>query len=450
MNAIQRKILFYIFIIAFLVISPLMIFYASGYKLNWGSPFSSFFIQKTGMLIIASDPAEAEIFLNGKKIKNFSPDWKIFKGGETIKTPAKLKNLFPGSYDLRVERSGYWPWERRIKIYPGQITHVLDVRLFNSGQPNMILPSGDAKTRISPNGKKIALLPSGTILEIKNNNTEKFSSSSFFSAEWSPDSGKIIFGDEVIDLKSPEKNFSLQDILGNNFSRPKWGKSNEEIIYLLNNRLNRLNLADKAAQTVLTAEKIIDFSYKKNRLAAIISEGGDTKLKITYPDKENAGQELELPFFGDYSFIAPENKYWNIYDKKNSILYIIDPDSLQIKETAADAKYFSWFSDKLLFYANDFEISALDIATGNSRLLTRISSGPLTAVLATKTDNYLVYFTGQTAAILTWDKGEEKIQPTEILRLDEISSPLINPENEDIYFLGKSGEEQGLYKLGLR
>jgi len=167
MNTVKRKILFVIFIIAFFIISPIVIFYASGYKLDWKNPLSFYFIQKTGMLIIASDPAEAEIFLNEKKQKNFSPDLKIFKGGETIKTPAKIKNLLPGSYDLRVERPGYWPWERRIKIFSEQITHVLDVRLFRHSLPTLSILTNDTEIKVSPNDKKMILLPSGDIFEIK-------------------------------------------------------------------------------------------------------------------------------------------------------------------------------------------------------------------------------------------------------------------------------------------
>ncbi|MFA5248643.1 MAG: PEGA domain-containing protein [Patescibacteria group bacterium] len=450
MNTVKRKILFVIFIIAFFIISPIVIFYASGYKLDWKNPLSFYFIQKTGMLIIASDPAEAEIFLNEKKQKNFSPDLKIFKGGETIKTPAKIKNLLPGSYDLRVERPGYWPWERRIKIFSEQITHVLDVRLFRHSLPTLSILTNDTEIKVSPNDKKMILLPSGDIFEIKNEAVSKTSSSSQASATWSPDSGKIIFPEEIANLKSPEKNISLKKILGEDFSLAKWGKSNEEIIYLHNNKLSRLNLATQAAQVLLIEEKILDFLPGKNQIAALSTAGTAVKLKIFSPDKETAGKEISLPFSENYLFINEEGKFLNILDKSHSLLYLIDPATGQIKETLKNCKYAAWFNDDTLFYANDFEIWALNLTQNTKRLLTRVSENPITSILATKTDNYLLYFTNKTINILTWDKGEEKIQPTELLRLEKISSPIFAADSGIIYFLSQIDNQQGLYKLAIR
>jgi len=58
MNLIRRRILYIFFIFLFLLITPLIILYANGYKLS-----NNFRLEKTGILILDSEPQDAKIFL---------------------------------------------------------------------------------------------------------------------------------------------------------------------------------------------------------------------------------------------------------------------------------------------------------------------------------------------------------------------------------------------------
>lgn len=445
-----RKILFIVFILIFLIVSPAVIFYASGYKLNWDNPLSFYFIQKTGMLIVESDPSEAEIFLNGKKQKDLSLNLKIFKGGETTKTPAKIKNLLPGSYDLRVEREGYQPWERRIKISPGQITHVLDIKLFKEESPVLISQSQDEKIKFSPNRKKIILLPSVKIFETKN---EEFLAPTSLPQEniyWSEDGGKIITSEEIINLKSSEKYISLTNILGNDFSMAKWGRSNEEIIYLFKDKLSIFNLQNNTAKLILSNKQIEDFTVKKNQVAVISLLDSETELKIFNPEKNNETLNIKLPYSQDYSFVNEDSELLNILDRRHSRLYLIEPTTGEIKEALENCDNSSWFNSDIIFCANDFEIRQFDIKQKDDRLLTRISKNKITDLATTDTDNYILYFTDKTINVLTWDKGEDTIQTTELLILEKITSPIFDTDSGLIYFLGEIEQQKGLYKLEIR
>jgi len=51
----------------FAIISSLIILYASGYEINWQHLLTPLGVQKTGMIIIHSEPSGADIFLNNKK-----------------------------------------------------------------------------------------------------------------------------------------------------------------------------------------------------------------------------------------------------------------------------------------------------------------------------------------------------------------------------------------------
>jgi len=71
MNLTLRRIIFYTFCFLFLVISTLIILYASGYQINYRYLFTPLGVQKTGMTIIYSNPAGADIYLNNKMVKRF-------------------------------------------------------------------------------------------------------------------------------------------------------------------------------------------------------------------------------------------------------------------------------------------------------------------------------------------------------------------------------------------
>jgi hypothetical protein len=87
--------------------------------------------------------------------------------------------------------------------------------------------------------------------------------------------------------------------------------------------------------------------------------------------------------------------------------------------------------------------------TNTRRLLLRCSE-PLKGIIKTKDDNYLFFYTENSLKILTWDKGDEKLQVTEFLKLEKIQSPFLNENESIMYFSGKIGNQEGLYKLNLK
>ncbi|MCX7661561.1 MAG: hypothetical protein N2Z79_02610, partial [Candidatus Omnitrophica bacterium] len=61
----MRKIFFWIFFFAFVITLPLVLFYSLGYRFN---PYLKHF-QKTGIISIKSFPQNAEVYLQGNRIK---------------------------------------------------------------------------------------------------------------------------------------------------------------------------------------------------------------------------------------------------------------------------------------------------------------------------------------------------------------------------------------------
>src|SRR3989344_9232591 len=108
MHKKTRKRLFYISIFIFAILSAVVVLFSLGYKYD----FVNNKIVKTGSFRVATNHSGAEIYINyrlaGKTSflsNNFS------KGG-----------FLPRTYDIRVEKDGYIPWEKKITIESGFFT----------------------------------------------------------------------------------------------------------------------------------------------------------------------------------------------------------------------------------------------------------------------------------------------------------------------------------------
>ena len=106
MSILKRRILTIIFFLFFLVLAPLLVFYASGNILgeNWN-------ILATGGMFIKSMESGSKLFVNGKL-----KDTTGFFTRDCF-----LKNLKPGVYTVLVKKDGYNDWVNKIKVSANQV-----------------------------------------------------------------------------------------------------------------------------------------------------------------------------------------------------------------------------------------------------------------------------------------------------------------------------------------
>ena len=126
MSARQRWWLSKIFILIFCLITPPILIYANGYRINW----HSWRLERTGLLKIKSEPANALVNIN---------ELKAWLGkSKKIVTPVKLKNLRPGNYNVNLSLPGYYEWHKTLTVWPAQTTIVKDIRLFKKSVPQLL------------------------------------------------------------------------------------------------------------------------------------------------------------------------------------------------------------------------------------------------------------------------------------------------------------------------
>lgn len=98
---LKKKIKLGIFILLFIIISPLLVMYASGDILG-----GSWSLLKTGGIYINSAPINSEVYIDSKLKDNTS----FFERNILI------KNLKPGFYDIVIKKEGYNIWSKKITV----------------------------------------------------------------------------------------------------------------------------------------------------------------------------------------------------------------------------------------------------------------------------------------------------------------------------------------------
>ncbi len=99
MTLTKRYTLIAIGIIIFLIAAPAFVFGVRGYIYD----FSGRKLVATGILVAKTEPKGAQVTISGPKSK-------------TKKTPATFRFLPAGDYTVKIEKPGFYPWQKKLTI----------------------------------------------------------------------------------------------------------------------------------------------------------------------------------------------------------------------------------------------------------------------------------------------------------------------------------------------
>lgn len=443
-----RRFLFLIFLLIFIIITPLISLYATGYTVGNG-----FKIQKTGILIINSEPKGAKIFINNKIQQKFFS--KLFNKNEGyVKTPAKIKNIKPGEYKVRLEIQGYWTWEKKIEIKPGQSTFYENIVLFKQDLPLKMIDGEFTNIKLSPN-KKFLIAQQANKDHLINLDNEEITSINLATTtfkntcSWSPDNQEFLLNNQLYETTDTDSPTKLKDLMGNKPTKVKWDINNDnKLYYSYDNTIACFNLSSEQNEVILKNKIIDDYFSQDEHLFYIEKYNNQSILHIyNIPQKENI-KSINLPN-SDYKFLNESHKFINLYDTKYHILYIIDPFSSirPLYDTINNVTETFWVNNDILLFANDFEIWTYSLSDQNKKLITRISD-KIKTIFWNYKKGYIIYATKNSIKVIDLDiEGEYKT--TTLFKIDSISNLQINNEGDTLYFYSEIGNQKGLYKLSI-
>lgn len=105
---VLRKVVFYLFLLLYVVVTPLVILYALGYQIRPGQQQA---LVRTGLIALGTSPEGARVFLGSSRYR-----WK---------TPTVLRDLRPGDYTIRLTLRNHQPWTAPVRV-EGEKATVLD------------------------------------------------------------------------------------------------------------------------------------------------------------------------------------------------------------------------------------------------------------------------------------------------------------------------------------
>ena len=457
MNLKKRRILYLTFIIIFFIITPLLTLYAAGYRYN----FKKNKIEKTGILYIDSKPRDALIFINDKY---------------EDKTPTRFTKLLPNIYYVKVEKEGYYPWQKELEVKSNLTTFAKNIILFKKNLPINIIEGEINIYTISPdqgkliysiikeNAEELRLLnlKNETDLLIKSLNNRTYNELEFIA--WSNSQNKAlikeIIGDFnkylIVDIETL-KTKELFDITRLNFGDVYWDDLDDNYLYGLRKAvLYQIDLINNQTATLLSAN-ISDFQVKNEEIYYITKLANESFLnKSILRDKTiTETEKIKLPSPSQFTLQPSTNNYLILMDKKNNDFFIINKKSFSQQDISENiilqdkAKKIVWSDDfKNLLYYTDFEIWTFDVEAQQKNLITRFGD-IINQVFWYPGNNYIIYLTKNTIkAIESFD--QEFKNDIKLAGISEIDSLAIGSNGKEIYFKGKIGNQSGIYKLDLQ
>lgn len=417
MPKIIRDWLFIIFIILFIVITFFVALYAAGYTINrqWPLRYNSLF-QKTGMLIVNSSPSGANIILDGERQnKSFSITWN----SQEVTTPAKIKNLVPGKYTLRLEKDGYWPLEKKIEIRSGQSTFEEDFIIFKKSQAVKVINSRPQPFKLGANNRSIVLEDDALTIDLKTGSSSKYQ-------------------DEEIN----PRNFPLET----GASNLHWNQAKDRLYYQLEDEIRVFNRVNNSSRVFLKSANYLDYIIHQNSIYTIEIINQEKQLRIYSATSALLESSISLSP-GEYEF-EQKNRRLSLYDRDTKSLYILNSNPHRpIVKKLDKVNSWQWISDSFIVWHNDSEIYSMHLNSGRPNLIVRISD-KITSIAWNQAKSYLIYSSADNIWIVNLNL--EKIIPINILKANEISNLNLDEKNQVVYFYAKIDDNLGIYKLQLK
>ena len=135
----QKKLILPIAIFLFLIIGTvLVVLYGKGYRLDFD--FDKPKLQGTGLLVATSQPDGGQVFINGHL---------------TTATNNTL-NLPPDTYNIKIVKVGYFPWEKTIKVQKEVVSATQALLFVTTPKLESITEIGVSNPVIDPSGTRLA------------------------------------------------------------------------------------------------------------------------------------------------------------------------------------------------------------------------------------------------------------------------------------------------------
>ena len=186
-----RTTLFFLLGAIFVLAAPMIILYSQGYRLDWDEKRFS----QVGAFYFSVVPTRAEVFVNDQPIGKTT-----FVLGTTL-----TKSFVPNTYQIRIQKQGYHPWEKQLEIFSKQVTEGKHITLVPLNPTFVELQDNVLDFWLAPNKTEVLLQKSNSqntwtlvLWDIQRNTVYPLYESPHLQDEiqdvqWAPNSNSFLF-----------------------------------------------------------------------------------------------------------------------------------------------------------------------------------------------------------------------------------------------------------------
>lgn len=438
-----------IFLILFIILSTTLSLYAAGYRFNWHFPLRlSQLLTKTGLLIVETDPNRVEIYLK-------RDTGGLFVSKEIIRSyqsPAKISNLLPGKYKVKLSKKGYWPINREIEIKANQTTHLTNLFLFKQTLPLNIYKQTKDNLIFNTNHDIVIDQENSQIIDVKSNEVIKIENYNSQINTYFINNNFLLNNNHIYDLRSGLLLIDLNNYFDDNnisYNKLYFDQRNKKIFYQTNNYIAYLHLNNQNKFTkniIINISNYLDFEVKNNHLLVLEKDENQTYLRTYSLNSYQRLKSIILPT-GDYQFFNSKHSLINLYDKKYNKLIIIDnhllPSSHKIIYSPNN---WHWINQSELIWNSQNEIYYYNQKTNQKKLLIRLSE-VISGLTWQAKQNYLIFSTNNDIKIAYFI--DNKIEIINLFSANNINSLYLNQKDNILYFYAELGQKFGIFKLSI-
>ncbi len=446
MPLLYRRLIFALFVLLFLIIFPVILIYSTGHTVNW----LRFSLEKTGSILIDSEPNSATIFLNNEMVNDKL--FALFTDNKNLTTKAKIKNLQPGEYTIRLEKNGYWPWEEKFRLYPGEVKNFNTIKLFKKTIPTIIYETPADYLKLSPSSEKLALVKNKvlTIINLKNEAKQTIILPNITKGQinWANDDNKLTIDNLIINLETNEI-IDLITQINKEATLLRWSNDATVVYFVSQNKILRYTpttktITDMPFNQQLSKTKITDYLIKGDKVYVITQTVNNAPV-VFLGSIEAALKTLTLPN-GTYYFFNEVGPKPAIYNNKD--FYLLDEPLILFSQPrlikVSDKFKIGHWTNNTLLYASALEIRRWH-NENQEYLITRLGSSVndlwlfnnLDAMIIATPDDIKLRINGQDPFIISL----ASIKNTKLLTMSK--------NNELIYVYGDYDQKIGLFKIEL-
>lgn len=330
-----------VFIFSFLIISPLLILYSSGYRYD----FTNGIIQETGAISIDILPKNAVAYLNGAKL--------------TTKIPIRLKNLTKGKYQIKLTAAGFYDWEKEVTVENKQTVYIKEIKLIQKSDPQKLSDNKTDKLYLSNDSSHIIYQttnnPTAFWLRDLNKNTENQivtgTLGKSYRVNWSNSKNNfaIILSEDLSEIYvfntiEPAKLWNLAKEEKNKITKVQWSDSTSpEIFYSTKNQLLTID-ANTKQKLVIGKNIFIDWYIDNDQIWTLQNTSSTDLINIT---KDTFGFSKIMTQISSFSNADNKEINWQIIKARDNQV-LLKKFSVSEMVLIDNEKHYTFFGDKLL------------------------------------------------------------------------------------------------------